>query len=91
MADRDAVLLFKVCEERTLVVDLEGKDAVLVGDQEGSGVDARFGLGLVWKERDAVVGVEHGEFELEAVRRRDGEGDPVVVGPFRKLDFKCLE
>lgn len=82
MADGDAVLLLKECEERTLVVDLEGKDAVLVGDQEGGRVDARFGLGLVRKERDAVVGVEHGELELEAVRGRDGKGDPVVVGPF---------
>lgn len=42
------------------------------------------------EERDTIVRVQHGEFELEGVGRGDVEGDPVVSGVFGELNFEGL-
>lgn len=74
MSQRDGLFLVDVRDEGTLVVEAEGEDAVAVWGLEGGVVDSRGGGGLV--EVEAVVGVEHGEFELDFVVGGGDIGDP---------------
>lgn len=57
-------LLINIGDERTLVVDTEGEDSVLVGGTESGGVNLGLSGGGGRSEGETVVGVEHGEFEL---------------------------
>lgn len=66
---RHGVLLLDVGIEGPLVVNLKVEDAVLVGQLEGSGVDAPAGWGFHVGEGEAVEGREHGEFELQDIVR----------------------
>lgn len=79
VADSHLMLLFNVGEERPLVVDAEGEDAMLVWNREAGAIySAVFGP-AGWGQRESVEGGEHGELELHGVLRRDFEGDESVV------------
>lgn len=90
VADGDFVLFVHVCEERTLVVDSEREDTVLIGKSERSAVDCailRAGSGC---ERKAVVRREHGEFKLDGVGGFNLERDIVAAGIFGQLNAEGL-
>ena len=90
VSECNRVLLVDVGDEGALVVHLEGEDTVLIWGLEGGAVDGGGRGGGRGEEREAVVGVEHGEFELELVRRGHGERLPSVGRPFGELDFEGL-
>jgi hypothetical protein len=90
VADSDLVLLLDVGEERTLVVDAEREDTVLIGGHKlGAEHGARFGsAGRL--EGQAVERREHGELELELVFAGNLEGNPLVedvLGDFNIVDL----
>lgn len=82
VSDTDFPLLIDVCEERTLVVDAEIEDTVLVGELEGGGVDGAV-RGLRHRpERETVEGRQHGELELYCVGGWGCVGCEMVIRPF---------
>lgn len=90
VAHGDLVLLLDVGEERPLVVDAEGEDAVLVRRHElsaehGAGLRAAGGL-----KSQAVEGREHEEFQLELILAGDFKGNPLVVGVLGHLNVEDL-
>lgn len=71
-------LLLDISEERSLVVDEEVEDSVLIGQDEagakGSGI-----LGCACRsEIEAVEGRKHREFELQGVTFGNDKGNPLV-------------
>jgi len=91
VAYRDRVLLVHVRHEGPLVVDAEVEDAVLVRDAEGCREEGAvgcvaYGEGAGGGEGEAVVGVQHGEFELDGVGGGWAEGVQVVPGVLGELD-----
>jgi len=62
VTDRNLVLLFNGRQERPLVVDLEGEDAVLVGRCESRAEDRAVGSGRRRGQGKTVEWREHGEF-----------------------------
>ena len=74
MAYGDGTLLVNGSEKGSLVVDAEGKDAVLVGAGEGRGIEGGVGGCGQRGEGQSVEGREHAEFELEYVGVRWREG-----------------
>lgn len=97
MSHCDGVFLLNVRNERALVVYDKRKHSVLIWDPEGGGKDGRCWGAGGGEQRDAVVGVQHGEVELEGVGGWDGkggpgggEGGPVRGFPFGEFNLKCL-
>lgn len=80
---RDRVLLVDVRDKRTLVVNTEREDAVLVGYSKGSGVGSAVGGEDRGEQRKAVVGVKHGEFKLEGIGGGDTVWVPAIAGVLR--------
>lgn len=79
MPNRHFPLDVNVSQERTFIVDAEGKDAVLIWELEFSTENsAVYGVrdGL---EVQAMKWGEHGEFKLDSVCRWDGQGYEVVI------------
>lgn len=71
MSDCNRILLIDICQKGTFVVDAEVEDAVLVWDAESGCERGRVGAGSFGgREMKTVVGVQHGEFELERVGGR---------------------
>lgn len=91
VADADRVLLLNVGEERTLVVDLEVEDAMLVGEGEGDAIHGSIASGAFTGQVEAVEGRKHGELELEFVVLRKGKGNPFIPVPLREGDVVRLE
>ena len=80
VADGDFVPFVDVGEERTLVVDVEGEDPVLVRKSERGAVDcAVLGAGSRL-ERKTVVRGEHGELNLDGVVWFNLEWNIVAAG-----------
>lgn len=79
-----------VGKERPLVVDAEGKDAMLVRRAEGSAEKGAVGGGGDGGEVETVEWGEHGELELEGVVGQDRERDAVGVSVFGKFDGEGL-
>ena len=87
VTDSDSALLVDVAEERTLVVDDEVENTMLVGYGEGGLEDGAVGSRLDWVQSHAVEGRQHAELELESVTGSRKEGDPtvtVVLGQFNR-------
>lgn len=80
-----------VGKERPLVVDAEGKDAMLVRRAEGGAEKGAVGGGGDGGEVEAVEWGEHGELELEGVVGQDGERDAVGVCVFGEFDCEGLK
>ncbi len=79
MPHRHFSLNVNVGQERTLVVDPKGKDAVLVRESEaGAEYGAICGLGDGFKV-EAMKRGQHGEFKLKSVRGWDGQWGEVIV------------
>lgn len=93
VAHRHLALLVEGGEEGALVVDAEVEDAVLVGQAEVGGEDGRVGVRGRRRERrqrEAVEGRQHREFELQLVAGRGQEGLEVVLGVLGDLDLEGL-
>lgn len=93
VAHRHLTLLVEGGEEGALVVDAEVEDAVLVGQAEVGGEDGRVGVRGRRRERrqrEAVEGRQHREFELQLVAGRGQEGLEVVLGVLGDLDLEGL-
>ena len=83
--------LIDIVEERSLIVDLEGEDAVLIWQLERRCEESRIcGFGC-WLERQAVKRRKHGEFELQVVVGWHYERDVVGVGILGDFDREGLE
>lgn len=78
-------------EERPLVVDAKGKNAMLVRRSESSAEEGAVGGGGDGREVEAVEWGEHGELKLEGVAGQDGERDAVGVSIFGKFDGEGLK
>ncbi len=80
-----------VGEEWPLVIDAEGKYAMLVWCAEGSTEKGAVGGGRDGGEVEAVERGKHGELELEGVAGQDGERNAVGVGVFGEFDGEGLK
>lgn len=90
VADGDLVLLLDSGEERSLIVNTEREDTVLIGShklstEDGAGISAADGL-----QGQTVEGREHSELELELVIAGNLEWHPLVVDILRDLDVVDL-
>lgn len=61
-------------EKGALVIDAEGKNAVLVGKSKTSAKNGTIGCFGNRLEIEAVKWRKHGKFKLDGIRRRDDEG-----------------
>jgi hypothetical protein len=91
VSNSDFMFLFYVAEERSLVVDAEGENAMLVWDGEGGAVD-----GAVFGHRgccevETMEGREHGKFDLERIVIGDGKRRKGVDDVFRQFDVESLQ
>lgn len=91
VADGDLVLLLDGGEERTLVVDAEREDTVLIGGHELSTEDGASISAADRLEGQTVEGREHSELELELVIAGNLEWHPLVVDILRDLDAVDLQ
>lgn len=80
VSNADSSLLLNVSQERSLVVDHEVEDAVLVGKNEVGAVDSLVLADMNGLQGDAVERRQHGELELKVVALREVEGLPIVPG-----------
>lgn len=64
VANGDFTLFFDVGEERTLVVNAEREDSMLIGDGEPRAVDGAVFRPEGGSESEAVERREHGKFKL---------------------------
>jgi hypothetical protein len=88
VADSDGLLLIDVAEERTLVVDDEVKDTMLIGNGKAGLKDGAVGGWLDWVQGHTVEGRQHAELELDRVPGSREEGNPtvtVVLGQFNRV------
>lgn len=84
------MLLFNVGEERPLIVDAEGKDAMLVRNCEAGAIYSAV-LGPARRgQRETVEGGEHSELELYGVLGGDLEGDKSVIAVLGYFDMERL-
>lgn len=90
VSDSDGILLKDVCEERTLVVDEEVENSVLVREGESGAVGGAVGgLGSRLKGQ-TVEGRKHAEFELDRVAGSRSVGCKVVKFILGQLDRVVL-
>ena len=90
VADGNLMLLLDSGEERPLVIDAEGEDAVLIG---GHKLSAEHSAGICTSdglEGQTVEGGEHGELELKLVSARNLEWNPLVVDVLGNLNVVDL-
>ena len=86
----DFSLDLDICEKRPLIVDFEGKYAMLIGCSEGGGEDGAVeGLGDGLKV-EAMERGEHAEFELKGIIREDGKRVQPVKRVLGQFNIKCL-
>ena len=90
VADSDGALLVDVAEERTLVVDDEVEDAMLIGYGKAGLEDGAVGSRLDWVQSHTVEGRQHAELELEGVSGSREEGDPAVTIVLGQFDREVL-
>lgn len=84
-------LLLDVSEERSLVVDEEVEDSVLIGQDE-AGAKGSSIVGCACRgEIEAVEGREHREFELQSIALGNGKGNPLVPDVLGQGDVVSLE
>lgn len=93
VADGDGTLLLHIGQERSLVVDHEVKDAMVIRNGERDLVDALgFGRGALLRlELQTVERREHAELELQLVIVGDLEAEPLVPDPLRDGDGVLLD
>lgn len=93
VADGDGTLLLHIGQERSLVVDHEVKDAVVIRNGERDLVDALgFGRGALLRlESQTMERREHAELELQLVIVGDLEAEPLVPDPLRDGDGVLLD
>jgi hypothetical protein len=91
VADSDSALLVDVAEERTLVVDDEVEDTMLIGHGEAGLEDGAVGRRLDWVQSHTVEGRQHAEFELERISGSREEGDPAVTIVLGQFDREVLD
>ena len=87
VAYSDGALLVNVAEERTLVVDDEVEDTMLIGHGEAGLEDSAIGSWLDCVQSHTVEGRQHAELELERIYGSRKEGNPtvtVVLGHFNR-------
>ena len=83
----DGALLVNVAEERTLVVDDEVEDTMLIGHGEAGLEDSAIGSWLDCVQSHTVEGRQHAKLELERISGSRKEGNPtvtVVLGHFNR-------
>lgn len=88
VADSDSALLVDVAQERTLVVDDEVEDTMLVGHGEGSAENGAVGSARGGLQSQAVERRQHAEFKLEGVFGRRNERNQavtVILGQFDRV------
>lgn len=90
VADSDGALLVDVAKERTLVVDDEVEDTMLIRHGEASFEDGAVGGRLDWVQSHTVERRQHAELELERVSGSREEGDPTVTVVLRQFDREVL-
>lgn len=83
-------LLLDVGKERSLIIDFEGEDAVLVGCCKRGAEDGTVRSCSDRVERKTMEWGEHGELELDGVGCSRSEGYVVSVGILRQLDVEAL-
>lgn len=86
MTNSDGILFLNIREEGTLVVDLEVKNTVLVGQSENASVGRLCAVRSGQHGREPVEWGEHAKFELQSVGARSDEGAPFVPGVFGQRD-----
>ena len=90
VAKGNFVLFVDVGEERTLVVDMEGEDTMLIRQSERGAVDCAVVGARRGCECKAVVRGKHGEFELNGVGRLNLKWGIVVVRVLGQLNAEGL-
>ena len=88
---RDLPLLIDRRQKRSLVIDLEREDAVLVGRGECRGEDRTVGCRGGGGERNTVKRGQHAKFELKGVGGRKSEGGVVCAVVLADFDGEFLE
>ena len=86
----DLSLLLDIGQKRSLVVDFECEDAMLVGQRERCAEDGAVRCRAYGMKRQTVEGREHAELELEAVFGGDDEWRVVCRGILREFDVEGL-
>lgn len=79
VADGDGALLVDVAKERTLVVDNEIEDTVLIGHSEAGAEDGAVGGRRDGLQGQTVEGRQHAEFKLKRISSSRKEGNPTVT------------
>jgi hypothetical protein len=86
-------LIVSKVAERTLVVDNEVEDTMLIGHGEAGLEDSAIGSWLDCVQSHTVEGRQHAELELERISGSRKEGDPtvtIVLGHFnREMLYLC--
>lgn len=90
MANCDFALDVDVGQEGPLVIDAEGKYAVLVGGAEGGAEKGAVGCGSDGGKVETVEGREHGEFELEGVFGGNSQGGIMILRVLGKFNGESL-
>jgi hypothetical protein len=90
VADSDGALLVDVAEERTLVVDDEVENTMLIGHGEAGLEDGAVGSRPDRVQSHTVEGRQHAEFELERVSGSMEERDPTVTTVLGQFDREVL-
>lgn len=90
VADSDGALLVDVAKERTLVVNNEVEDTMLIGYGEASLEDGAVGSRLDWVQGHTVERRQHAELELKRVSGSGEEGDPAITVVLGQFDREVL-
>lgn len=77
MSNSDSVLLLDKGVSGSLVVEVEGKDSMLVGNLESGRVHSTGGGDVCLVKSETVVRIQHCELDLNVI---GDEGDPSVLG-----------
>lgn len=90
VADRDFVLLLDVGQERPLIIDAEGENAVLVWRGETDSENCAVLSILLWQKIQTMPGGKHGKFKLDCVVCRDPVRNPFIEIIFGNFNVKSL-
>ena len=90
MSNRYLSLYINIGKKRSLVIDAERKDAMLVWKLKCRAENGAVGRLRYRYKVKTVVGRKHRELKLQSVRRVDLERTEMIVRVFRYLDIECL-
>lgn len=90
MSDRYFPLYVHAGEERSLIVDAERKDTMLIWKLEGAAEDSAVRCLRYRHKFKTMIGREHGKFKLQSVRGINLERTEMIVRILRDLDVEGL-